>query len=80
MYVIHIFYNHNNLRYFITIKSLSTYQAQYAKELAKFNFKIKYKPGKINSTNVLFQYLDYAKDFKNSSKKTVFNTILPTLQ
>ena len=79
-HVIHVLYNHNNLRYFITTKSLSTRQAQYAKELAKFNFKIKYKPGKVNPTNTLSQRPDYAKGFKNSSKRTVLNAILPTLQ
>ena len=75
-----MFCNYNNFRYFITIKSLSTCQAQYAKELARFNFKIKYKPSKLNFANILFQYLDYAKGFKNSSKRTVLNAILPTLQ
>ena len=64
----------------MTTKSLSACQAQYAKELAKFDFKIKYKPGKTNPTNVLSQHPDYAKGFKNGSKRTVFNAILPILQ
>ena len=72
--------DYNNLRYFITIKSLSTRQAQYIKELAKFNFKIKYKPNKLNPTNILSWHLDYAKGFKNSNKRIILNTILPTLQ
>ena len=80
IYIIHILCNYNNLKYFITTKSLSTYQTQYTKELARFNFKIKYKPSKLNLTNILFQRLDYAKGFKNSSKRTILNTILPTLQ
>ena len=80
IYIIHMFYNYNNLKYFITIKSLSTHQAQYTKELAKFDFKIKYKLSKVNPTNILFQYLNYAKGFKDSSKRTVFNAILPILQ
>ena len=46
-------YNHNNFKYFITIKSLSAHQAQYTKELAKFDFKIKYKLGKANPADVL---------------------------
>ena len=75
----HVLCNYNNFKYFITIKSLSTYQAWYTKKLTKFNFKIKYKLGKANPTNILFQYLDYVKGFKNSSKKMVFNTILPIL-
>ena len=80
VYVIYIFCDYNNLKYFITTKSLSTYQAQYAKKLAKFNFEIKYKPSKLNPANVLFQYLDYAKGFKNSSKRIILNAILPILQ
>ena len=64
----------------MTIKSLFTCQAQYAKELAKFDFKIEYKLGKANSANILFWCLDYAKGFKNGSKRTVLNAILPTLQ
>jgi len=48
-----VLYNYNNYRYFITTKSLSTCLAQYAKELAKFNFKIKYKLSKTNSANIL---------------------------
>ena len=64
----------------MTTKSLSTYQAQYAEELTKFNFKIKYKPGKLNLANILFWRLNYAKGFKNSSKRIILNAILPILQ
>ena len=80
MYVICIFYNHNNFRYFITTKSLFACQAWYTKELAKFNFEIKYKLNKLNPANTLSRRLDYAKGFKDGSKRTVLNTILPTLQ
>ena len=80
VYIIYMLCNYNNFRYFITTKSLSTYQAQYVKELAKFNFKIKYKPSKLNPTNILFWYLNYAKGFKNGSKRIILNVILPTLQ
>ena len=72
--------DYNNFRYFITTKSLFTRQAQYAKELAKFNFKIEYKPGKANPANILSWRPDYAKGFKDGSKRIVFNAILPTLQ
>ena len=72
--------DYNNLRYFITIKSLSARQAWYTKKLAKFNFKIKYKLGKVNPTNILSWRPDYTKGFKDSSKRTVLNTILPILQ
>ena len=75
-----VFYNYNNLRYFITTKSLSTCQAQYTEELAKFDFKIEYKLGKVNPANILSWRLNYAKGFKDGSKRTVLNAILPTLQ
>jgi len=79
-YVTRVLCNYNNLRYFITTKSLSARQAQYAEELAKFNFEIKYKLGKINPTNALSWCPDYAKGFKDGSKRTILNTMLPILQ
>jgi len=72
--------DYNNLRYFITIKSLSACQARYTKKRAKFNFKIKYKLGEANPANILSWRLDYTKGFKDSSKRTVLNAILPILQ
>ena len=80
MYITHILCNYNNLRYFITTKSLSAYQAQYAKELTKFNFKIEYKPGKLNPTNILSWRIDYTKGFKEGSKRIILNAMLPILQ
>ena len=64
----------------MTTKNLFVYQARYAKELAKFDFEIEYKPGKANPANVLFQRPNYAKGFKDGSKRTVLNAILLTLQ
>jgi len=37
----------------MTTKSLSTRQARYTKELAKFNFEIEYKLSKINPADAL---------------------------
>ena len=45
--------DHHNLRYFMTTKELTPRQARWAEELARFNFKIKYKPGENNPTNGL---------------------------
>ena len=53
VHVMHMFCNYNNLRYFMITKSLFACQAWYAEELAKFNFKIEYKPGKLNPIDVL---------------------------
>ena len=36
--------------------------------------------GKVNPANTLFRRPDYAKGFKDGSKRTVLNAILPTLQ
>ena len=80
VYITRVFYNYNNLKFFITTKSLSTRQAQYVEVLAKFNFKIKYKLGKANPANILFWHLNYAKGFKDNSKRIVLNAILPILQ
>jgi len=49
------------------------------KKLAKFNFKIKYKLGKTNPTNILSRRLDYTKGFKDNNKRTILNAILPIL-
>ena len=64
----------------MTTKSLSARQARYAEELAKFDFEIKYKPGKANPADALSRRPDYAKGFKDGSKRTVLNAMLPTLQ
>lgn len=38
--------DHNNLRYFMTTKTLTRRQARWAEFLASFNFEIQYRPGK----------------------------------
>jgi hypothetical protein len=37
--------DYNNLQYFMTIKELTPKQARWAEELARFDFKVKYKLG-----------------------------------
>ena len=40
--------DHQALEYFITTKKLSARQARWAELLARYNFQIKYQPGKEN--------------------------------
>jgi hypothetical protein len=53
--------DHNNLRYFITTKELSPKQARWAEELARFDFKIKYKPRADNPADGLSRRPNYAQ-------------------
>ncbi len=46
---IHVLSDHKNLEYFMTIKTLSCRQAKWSKYLSRFNFKIVYQPGKMNT-------------------------------
>jgi hypothetical protein len=53
--------NYANLKYFITTKDLTPKQARWAKELARFNFEIKYKLGQENPADRPSRRPDYAK-------------------
>ena len=41
--------NHNNLRWFMKTKSLSSRQVQWAQELSRYHFQIDYRQGKANA-------------------------------
>ena len=71
--------NYNNLHYFITIKKLLQKQARWAKDLAKYNFKIKYKLRPKNLANSLLRRPNYRKGFLIREGKAIRNTILLTL-
>jgi hypothetical protein len=47
----------------MTTKELSPKQARWAEELARFDFKIKYKPGAKNLANALLRRPNYAEGF-----------------
>jgi len=69
--------NHNNLRYFMTIKKLNAWQMRWVEKLAAFNFHIKYHRDKLNSANALSRRLDIMK-LNDSEKNNDY--FLSTLQ
>jgi hypothetical protein len=69
-----------NLKYFITTKDLTPKQACWAEELARFDFKIEYKPGQENPADRPSRRLDYAKGLLAGEYQVIRNAMLPTLQ
>ncbi len=59
--------DHNNLRYFMTIKKLNAWQMRWTEKLAAFDFHIKYCKDKLNSANASSRRFDIMK--LNDSKK-----------
>ena len=56
-YEVLVFTDHNNLRWFMNTKSLSSKQVCWAQELSYYHFWVDYCQGKANrATNALFQY------------------------
>jgi hypothetical protein len=58
-YIVRVLTDYNNLRYFMTTKDLNVRQTRWAKKLARFDFVIKYRPGKKNPIDLLSRQLDY---------------------
>jgi transposase InsO family protein len=50
---IEVLSDHKALEYFMTTKELTSRQARWAEVLARFNFKIMYRPGKLNKADPL---------------------------
>ena len=49
--------NHNNLRWFIDMKSLNSRQVYWAQKLSRYYFQIDYRQGKANkAADALSQY------------------------
>ena len=72
-YKVLVFTNHNNLCRFMDIKSLSSRQVWWAKELSKYHFQINYHQGKANgAANALsrFPQQDYKEDANFWAKNT----------
>lgn len=72
---IEVLCDHHNLKYFMTTTVLNGRQARWALELAKFDFEIKFRPGKTNPADPLSRRPDFASQEKEQSQ-----VMLPTLQ
>ena len=66
--------DHDNLKYFMTMKVLSQWQARWAQVLSAYDFTITYHPGKVNPADGPSQHPDY-KHSKDQGE-----LMLPTLQ
>ena len=77
---IRVLSDHNNLRYFMTTKELSSKQARWAEELARFDFEIEYKPGQENPADGPSRRPDYAKGLLVGEQQAQRDAMLPTLQ
>ncbi len=77
---IRVLCDHNNLKYFMTTKALTSRQARWAELLAEFDFEIEYKPGDSNPADAPSRRPDYASGFKQETKRVANDTMLPTLQ
>lgn len=77
---IQVFSDHNNLKYFMTTKTLSGRQGRYAERLAAYDFEIMHKPGISNPADGLSRRPDYAVGFKGQLQTSVLSGMLPTLQ
>ena len=58
-YEITVMCDHNNLKYFMTIKSFTKRQIHWTEFLISFEFKIKHRADKKNSTNAFSRKADY---------------------
>ena len=65
--------DHNNLRRFMDMKSLSSRQVRWAQELSRYHFRIDYRQGKANgATDALSRYLQRsAKEEKTLQAENV---------
>jgi hypothetical protein len=64
-----LFTDHNNLRYFLTTKSLNSRQTRWSEKLQRFNFYIRYRPGKTNPADGPSRRPDYLRAAKADSLK-----------
>ncbi|KFZ00320.1 hypothetical protein V498_00155 [Pseudogymnoascus sp. VKM F-4517 (FW-2822)] len=60
--------DHNNLRYFMTKRSLNGRQARWAESLARYDFYIEYRPGKANPADGPSRRPDYRPEGGDADK------------
>jgi len=64
---VEIWTDHKNLEYFMTAKKLNRRQAHWSLYLARFNFKLIYRPGRsMGKPDALSQKLDHGKGTSNN--------------
>jgi len=76
-HTIRVLSDHNNLRYFMTTKSLTARQARWAEALSAYDFEIEFKKGTSNPADGLSRRPDYEAE---SETRDGVNMMLPTLQ
>jgi RNase H-like domain found in reverse transcriptase len=64
-----VWYDHNNLKYFMATTVLNGRQARWALDLSKYDFEIKYRPGKTNPQDPLSRRPDHRTLAENGVKK-----------
>ena len=73
---IRVIFDHNNLRYFMTIKELNAKQIRWAEKLAAFDFNIEYRKNKLNPANAPSRRSDFMKPDGNDKNNDRFLFIL----
>ena len=73
---IRVIFDHNNLRYFMTIKELNAKQIRWAEKLTAFDFTIEYRKNKLNSANASSRKSDIMKSNDNDKNNDKFLSIL----
>ena len=69
--------DHKALEYFMSSKLLSARQARQAKILSWYNFKISYKPRKLNKADPLTRMADQVKDLDKAKRDNREQALLP---
>ena len=69
--------DHKAFKYFMSSKLLSTRQACQAKILSQYNFKILYKPRKLNKVDLLTRIANQVKDLNKAKQDNREQALLP---
>ena len=65
-----VYTDHFNLTYFTTTKALNLQQAKWSEKLGDYNFRIVYRPGRINlKADLLLQQENYVEEGRKEYKK-----------
>ena len=73
-HTIEVLTDHNNLKWFMTVKALNKRQARWAMKLAAYDFNIRHRPGKENPADAPSRRPDYVPE------AGALDQLLPTLQ